>query len=209
MNISNNLIHSIVQDTHIVVLDLETNGLETGTAILEVGAIIIPAGGLFSRSSWQEYESLVYFDGKPNPGAFAVNQLDPRQLRERGRDLGGILSELSVFCRGSVLVGHNIIDFDLRVLEPYLKTHEIRLNNSYIFDTKRAARQAFPAINCSLRALSSYFGLTSRPTHRALADVLSTAELFSRLIDVEKPLFYNTNTLSDDGGLEYEYKMYS
>ncbi len=167
----------------LVVFDLETNGLETGTAILEIGALCVPPGCLEDARAWTSFESLIRFNGIPNPMAFAVNKIPLSELKQRGRRLEHVLAEFVEFCKDAILVGHNIIDFDLRILDYHLKKHDHEMMHSAVIDTKRLSKQTHPyLVSHSLENLVRHFGISSHPTHRAKADVLATFELFKYLI---------------------------
>lgn len=165
------------------VFDIETNGLETSTPILEIAAVkLTDIACNINETSLSSFERLVYFNGAMNPAAFAVHKIDPRVLRDRGLPLKEVLRDFVDFAGDSVIVGHNIVSFDLRVLSYHLERHEVPLRLAGVLDTCILARKLVKNVpNYRLATLCAYFNTANQPSHRARADVLSTAELFQRL----------------------------
>lgn len=174
---------ALLSERSCIVMDLETNGLETETAILEIGALCIPPNAHDDPLQWGSFESLISFNGIPNPGAFAVNNISLADLQESGRELTGVLREFIEFSRGAVLIGHNIIDFDLRILGYHTRKAGIELAHHAVIDTKRLAQSLHPHLESHrLANLVRHFGIKEAPTHRAYADVVATYSLFKHLI---------------------------
>lgn len=167
----------------LVCFDLETNGFETDTAIVEIGAIKIKAGMLdtFPEGA-EEFHSLIYFDGIPNPNAFAVHKITPSELRERGRPLDEILKKFIRFTNGAALLGQNVIAFDLRILNYHLARHDLALQCPAVFDTKFLSKKLLSLPSYSLSSLVRHLEVDHTPTHRSLDDVIATIKVFQKLV---------------------------
>jgi DNA polymerase III epsilon subunit-like protein len=105
--------------------------------------------------------------------------------------------------RGSILVGHNALMFDLEVVERTLSEAGLgALEPSGVMDTLGLARYIMPEwspatpdapfkVNAygkqnksfSLEALVTYFGLSNNGRHEADADVASTVEVLQKMLD--------------------------
>ncbi len=95
-----------------------------------------------------------------------------------------VLPALLEFVRDDIVVGHNV-RFDIGFINAALATHGYdRLTNRTV-DTLRLARRLLrdDAPNCRLGTLAECLGLPSTPTHRALADVRTTAELLHYILE--------------------------
>ena len=107
-----------------------------------------------------------------------------------------VLQSFLEFVRGSVVVGHNV-SFDLAFLDAALtgSGREPLCNTSVdtLALSRRLLRPDVP--NCRLRTLARTLELEHRPSHRALDDVLATADLLHRLI--ERATGYGVFLLSD------------
>ncbi|GEM_PF-5897214 len=169
----------------LVFFDLETNGLETDTAILEIAAIRYEAGQFIEK---KEFEYLVYFDGVLNIKASSVHNIDSDSLRIHGREIKEVLTLFSEFSSGAILVGQNCINFDLRILNYHLWKHSLSLSCLGVFDTKRMAQQLLSLPDYRLSTLAAHFNCSQLSYHRAMADVRATAGVFQGLISLEKYL---------------------
>lgn len=167
----------------LVCFDIETNGLETSTAIVEIGAVKIKAGKLnvFPEGA-EEFHSLIYFDGIPNAEAFAIHGITPSILREQGRPLKEILEEFVRFTNGAALLGQNVVNFDLRILNHHLARHSLSLQCPAVFDTKFLAQSLLRIPSYSLLSLSRYLQIDHTPTHRSLDDAIATVKVFQKLL---------------------------
>lgn len=96
----------------------------------------------------------------------------------------GVLPSFVEFVRGAVLVGHNV-SFDLSFLNAALERNERLPLDNLVVDTLALARRLAPEEipNCRLSTLAAAMELEHRPAHRALDDVMATADLLHRLIE--------------------------
>ncbi len=179
---SNDTIIALCKQHPVVFVDIETNGLKTDTNILEVGCVSFAPGELLSSEEGTPYESLVYFDGEPNWGAFSVNKLDPEELRLSGRPLATVMKEYFDISQDAIVVGQNVIGFDLRILSYHALKCGYALQHRGVLDTQLLSRARLWLPSYSLSALSQHFAIESMPTHRALADVRATVSVFRHLI---------------------------
>lgn len=157
------------------VIDLETTGLSTECdEIIEIVAYKVRNGVVVDK-----YESLI------NPG-FAIPSFIEEltgitdEMLENKPSIEMVISDFYDFIKGEVLLGHNV-HFDLNFLyDAMLKYLGVELNNNYI-DTLRISRKVYPEFKShKLKVLSKELRLSSKPTHRAAADVSATLELYEK-----------------------------
>jgi DNA helicase-2/ATP-dependent DNA helicase PcrA len=113
-----------------------------------------------------EITKLTYEDLKDKPG---IEDVLPRFLK---------------FIGNNILIGHNIIEFDNRVIARYMSSFMGRpelTNRSY--DTFAVARKLFPMENYKLGNLANKFGIPFNPDelHRAQNDIDLTERIFRSL----------------------------
>jgi DNA polymerase-3 subunit epsilon len=110
--------------------------------------------------------------------------------------VSSVLPSFLEFVRGEVLVGHNV-SFDVRFLDAALTGGTRPPLDNTIVDTLALARRLVrPDVpNCRLRTLAVELGLEHVPSHRALDDVLATADLLHLLI--ERATGYGVYVLGD------------
>ena len=161
-----------------VVFDLETTGLSPGSsAICEIGAVRVRGLELEER-----FETLVN-PRRPLPAPIAaLTGIDPRALR------GAPPVELAVrrfleFAGDAVLVAHNA-RFDMGFLDREVERLTGRRVAAPVVDTVWLARRLLEGRlqRVGLASLAYFFGTSTRPCHRALADAEATAEILLALI---------------------------
>ena len=161
-----------------VVVDLETTGLSPGSSsICEIGAVRVRGLELEER-----FETLVN-PRRPLPAAIAaLTGIDPRELR------GAPPVELAVrrfleFAGDAVLVAHNA-RFDIGFLDREVERLTGRRIAAQVVDTVWLARRVLAGRiqRVGLASLAHFFGTSTRPCHRALADAEATAEILLALI---------------------------
>jgi DNA polymerase-3 subunit epsilon len=161
-----------------VVVDLETTGLSPATSsICEIGAVRVRGLELEER-----FETLVN-PRRPLPAAIAaLTGIDARELR------GAPPVELAVrrfldFAGDSVLVAHNA-RFDIGFLDREVERLTGRRIAAPVVDTVSLARRILAGRvgRVGLASLAHFFGTSTRPCHRALADAEATAEILLALI---------------------------
>jgi DNA polymerase-3 subunit epsilon len=99
-------------------------------------------------------------------------------------DASVVLAGLTEMIGDSVLVGHNI-EFDRSFIDASLaRSAATPLPNAAV-DTLYLARRLVreDVLDCKLGTLARRFRLEHRPSHRALEDVLATADLLHALIE--------------------------
>jgi DNA polymerase-3 subunit epsilon len=162
-----------------VVVDVETTGWEPGpNALTEVAAVRF-TGGECTGS----FHSLVD-PGVPIP--LFVSQLtgidDGMVYGEP--DVTTVLPQLVEMIGDAVLVGHNI-GFDVSFIDAALTSISFQPLANPVVDTLHLARRLVrdDVDNCRLGTLARRLRLDHLPSHRALEDVLATADLLHALIE--------------------------
>jgi DNA polymerase-3 subunit epsilon len=161
-----------------VVIDVETTGGSPGSATLtEVAAARYRAGARVGT-----FETLVN-PGTPIPPFVATLTGITDEMVCGAPDPSDMLPSFLAFAGDAVLVGHNI-EFDLGFLNAALIAAQRPAIANPAVDTLPIARLLVHSEvqNCKLVTLASDLQLDHQPSHRALSDVLATADLFHLLI---------------------------
>jgi DNA polymerase-3 subunit epsilon len=162
-----------------VVIDVETTGWQPGPdALTEVAAVRFTGG-----EQCETYHSLV------DPGVHIpqfVSELTgiDDELVHGAPDVSAVLPQLVETIGDGVLVGHNV-GFDLSFIDAALVEHAFVGISNPVVDTLHLARRLVrdDVMDCKLATLARRLRLEHRPTHRALEDVLATADLLHALIE--------------------------
>lgn len=177
-----NYVKKIVSDY--CVLDLETTGLSPYyDEVIEIGVLRIRNDEIVER-----YSQLI----KPECGIdYYITELTgiDNKMVEGMPSLCEIKDEVIKFLGDNIIIGHRTA-FDLNFLK---YGFEVDLNNLYI-DTYEFARKLFPELkHHRLKDLTKYLNLSNNE-HRALADCISTKELYD---SIKQKMIDNNLVISD------------
>jgi len=168
----------LLEHATFVVVDLETTGLQPGTArICEIGAVRIRELELA-----EEFETLVNPGVPLGPAISALTGLRDAQLR--GQPPAAIaVRRFLEFAGDAVLVAHNA-RFDLAFLDRETERLTGARLAGPVIDTVGLARRllAGRTPRAGLAYLSHFFGTAAQPCHRALPDAQATAEILLQLL---------------------------
>jgi DNA polymerase III epsilon subunit family exonuclease len=172
LNISN---EDLPTSSVFCVLDIETTGLIPGNAeILEIFILKVIDTEVIDEfySLFRPKNKIMNSDIHGITNSRVINS--PR-FNEKN-------NEILEFIEESVIIGHNIDDFDLEFLNYFL---DKPIENKTI-DTLKLSRLILTkeVNNHKLKTLADYFGVTS-PTHSARNDVIATYEVYKKLISIK------------------------
>jgi DNA polymerase III epsilon subunit family exonuclease len=196
VSLAGRLADPLLDEAELVVFDLETTGLSAVSCrICEVGAVRVRALELVDS-----FESLV------NPGVSLpepvarLTGLREQELR-RAPSVSSVLRRFMAFAGNELLVAHNA-RFDQRFIERQLLFLDGRRLSEPPLCTAALARRLLEGRvrRVGLASLADFFGVPTRPCHRALPDAEATAEVLVRLIGLAQEL--GARRLSDLRKLE-------
>jgi DNA polymerase III subunit epsilon len=174
----------MLEESELVVFDLETTGLSAARdGICEIGAVRI-----------RELELVDSFQSLVNPRVALpepvarLTGLREQELR-RAPPISGVLTRFLDFAGDELLVAHNA-RFDQRFLERQLVfLHGRRLSEPPLCTAALARRLLEGRLRrVSLASLAEFFGVPTRPCHRALPDAEATAQILVQLIGLAQEL---------------------
>lgn len=153
------------------VLDTETTGLTPGSnEIIEIGMLRIRNGKIVSR-----YSQLIHPEQRIVPFITSLTGISNEMVAGMP-SLEDVRKDVFDFIGDDVILGHNIL-FDLKFMNAGFQTEIV---NDYM-DTLQFARKLFPELSHHrLSDLSRYLHLSNNE-HRALADCVTTYELYETI----------------------------
>jgi DNA polymerase-3 subunit epsilon len=174
----------LLEEAAFVVFDLETTGLSAVRChICELGAVRVRA-----LEPVDSFQSLVNAGvALPEPVA-RLTGLREQELR-RAPSVANVLRRFLTFAGDELLVAHNA-RFDQRFLERQLLfLHGRRLSEPPLCTAALARRLLEGRLRrVSLASLADFFGVPTRPCHRALPDAEATAQVLVHLIGIAQEL---------------------
>lgn len=171
-----------LRDIPIAVIDTETTGASAacGDRIIEVGVVRIEGG----RTTAQ-YQQLIDPGRAISPGVSYLTGITQEMVAGQPRFADQLPAMLPLL-DGAAVLGHNI-RFDLSFLNSEFRRAGINIVELFgqipIFDTVRIARRRFGRGGNALPLLSRRLGVEPTISHRALADAITTAAVFEKLLE--------------------------
>jgi DNA polymerase III epsilon subunit family exonuclease len=171
-----------LSDLDVVVFDFETTGLDTKTAkIIELGAIKFR-----NQKEVDRFSTLVHPKQKLPPETFGLTGINDEMLEGKPH-LEEVLPSFHDFLKGCLGVAHNA-EFDTQVLIHESARFGI-LCNYHCICTLKMARELLPQLERkNLDTLANHFGFQFESRHRSIGDILVTADVLWRLLDLNPQL---------------------
>jgi len=155
-----------------VAIDLETTGLNpVKDEILEIGALKVVDGEIVDT-----YKKFICVTCNISPYIVELTGIT-KEMSNTGIPEEQAIDEITRFCEGFVLLGHNI-RFDYSFLKSKAVKYKKRIANDAI-DTLKIARKKLKELESrSLSCLCEYYKIPPRVSHRAFDDAESTMKLY-------------------------------
>jgi DNA polymerase III epsilon subunit family exonuclease len=173
---------SPLREIPLAFVDVETTGgsPDWGDRVIEIGAVRMLGGQRVG-----EYQQLIDPRRRVGPGITALTGITQEMVDGQPvfSDACGRLIEL---LSGAVVLGHNV-RFDLSFLAAEFgrcgREMMQLLGGAHVLDTVRIARRQFGRGGNGLQRLSRRLGIEPVTAHRALADAMTTALVFERMLE--------------------------
>lgn len=160
------------------VVDLETTSqYPNSTQICEIAALRVEDG----KETEDYFSTLVRIDGPMPEETTAKNNITDEMLATAPSVSEALQAFIDFIGEDAVLVGHNIIGFDYKVLERVARKCGLELHCSATIDTLKLAKTAWPKRGrngYSLDSLRETLGLEEEGGHRALKDCEDTLDVY-------------------------------
>lgn len=168
--------NDFILKNNIVVLDLETTGLDTELCeITEIGAVKIEKGEITERFS--------SFAKPKFPIPLEVQKLTniTNEMVAKAPKIEDVIIDFCEWSKDCIISGYNIVGFDLKFIKKITNKLNLPFTNTVI-DTLIVSKQAniHPA-NYKLGTVVKYFGLELEGAHRAFNDAYATAQVLMEL----------------------------
>lgn len=167
---------TLLHASRLVVMDLETSGLDTRRdKVLSIGAVVIEAGAIDMGS---QYESTLYRENHKVTESILIHGIAPSEIAE-GMGAADALLDFMEFSGQCVFLAFHA-GFDQRMLRRGLREDlGLRLQHPFI-DVAEMAPMLCPEAEVGRGGLDdwqTYFRLNNSQRHNAAADALATAEI--------------------------------
>jgi DNA polymerase-3 subunit epsilon len=176
----------LLRDERVIAFDIETTGFSRKYGqVIELGCIEYQNGKEVHR-----FHQL--FKGRSPADAIAVHGITNDMLVDKppfaqyaegiSKYLSGGINKKTGKFRNTILIGHNIVAFDIPFLNAVMKRHgDFEIENYRAIDTLKLAK-LIQSKNNSLQLLCEARNIV-HGNHRALSDVACTMEVYNHLIN--------------------------
>jgi len=166
-------------ETEFIVFDLETSGLYPDKdEILEIAGIKLRGPEELDR-----FEVLIQPTRSIPPEVEKIHGLNELFLLVNGKKSREALADFLAFIGPSIVVGHNIKDFDWLFILSHAKKHALPTPKNSLIDTLHLSRQLLALPRYTLTDVARHFGHENRNAHRAMPDVEVNAKVFVGLME--------------------------
>lgn len=169
------LLNEYIEDY--VLFDIETTGLSSlNDEVIEISAVKVRKGKIVD-----EFSELVNPCRKILYAASMVNNITDKMVA-KAPTFDVVLEKFIKFIDEDVLVGHNIVAFDMKFIYRDCERYfDKTISNNYI-DTLKLAKICFPTWrNRRLSDLAEHYGISIEGAHRALIDCKINQKVFELL----------------------------
>ena len=165
-------------ETEFTVFDIETSGLDPNRdEILEIAGLKLRGQEEIGR-----FEVLIQPTRSIPPEVEKINGLNEIFLLVNGKKSHEALTEFLSFISTSIVVGHNIKDFDWLFINSHAKKHGVVPPKNAMIDTLLLSRKLLALPRYNLTEVARHFGYENRNAHRAMPDVEVNKEVFLELM---------------------------
>jgi len=165
--------------TEFTVFDLETSGLDPQKdEVLEVAGIKMRGHEEVSR-----FEALIQPTRGIPPEVEKINGLNEIFLLVNGDKSPAVIKSFLEFIGDSIVVGHNIREFDWLFIMSHAKRHALPLPSNKLIDTLELSRKLLSLPRYNLTEVAKHFGYEHINAHRAMPDVEMNAKVFGHLMN--------------------------
>lgn len=159
-----------------VVFDIETTGLARDSEIIEIAAIRVKDG-----EKQEPFYSFVQPEGELPDEIIELTGITPLDLLT-APPISDVLPKFLAYIGDSLLVGQNIIGFDLPICNHWAAQLGLPTITNPTMDTLLMARKKLTQRSYALSAIAKTLGVYVASSHQALADSEVTLKCFEELL---------------------------
>ncbi|MBQ7790208.1 MAG: 3'-5' exonuclease [Bacilli bacterium] len=171
-----------------IAFDLETTGIDhSKDSITEIAAIRVVNGEIVESKEFI-FQELVHPYKKRIPENVEKITGITNEMVHKCREVWEVFKDFSEFIGDDILVGYNCMSFDSKFLRRAGRLSNKIITNKY-FDVMNYIKKFESVLhyeNKTLSCISGLLGITNPNAHRALADSVTTAKVYLKLLELEE-----------------------
>lgn len=170
-----------------VAFDLETTGVNhLRDSITEIAAIRVVDGKIIETKEYTFQELVHPYEQRIPRRVEQITGITNEMVADC-REVWEVFTDFAKWVKNDILIGYNCMSFDCKFLVHASELSNTTMTNEF-FDVLYYARQMKHKINAAnntLTAVSSSLDIVNPQAHRALADAITTAKVYLKLLDLE------------------------
>lgn len=167
-------------ETEFTLFDVETSGLNPAKDdVLEIAALKLRGKDIIDR-----FQMLAQPTKSIPPDAERIHGLNEIFLLVNGQSIDLVMKKFLDFIGSSIVVGHNIREFDWLFIIYYSQRLKMPQPDNKIIDTLELARKLLSLPSNTLSNVARHFGFEHKDAHRAMPDVEMNAKVFIKLMEL-------------------------
>ena len=171
-----------------VAFDVETTGIDhSKDAITELAAIKVVDGKIIEEKNFL-FQELVHPYKKSIPKNVEMLTGITNEMVKDSKRIWEVFPEFVDFIGDNILLGYNCMTFDSKFLVRAGRISNLVIDNEY-FDVMHVARKyknVLNSENMTLVQVGKALGIENPQAHRALADAITTAKVYLKLIELNQ-----------------------
>jgi len=171
-----------------VAFDVETTGINhTIESITEIAAIRVVDGKIVEEKEFI-FQELVHPYKRKIPKNIEILTGITNEMVYNSREIWEVFKDFADFIKDDILLGYNCMAFDSQFLVRAGRLSNIKIDNKY-FDVMHYVRKFKNQLNYESKTLTNIgelLGITNPNAHRALADSITTAKVYLKLLELEE-----------------------
>lgn len=173
-----------------VAFDIESTGIDhSKDSITEIAAIRVVDGVLVETKEFI-FQELVHPYKRNIPQNVEKLTGITNEMVYDAREIWEVFKDFADFIKDDILLGYNCMTFDSKFLVRAGRLSNIKIENKY-FDVMNYVKKFKSKLNYDSKTLtniSELLGITNPNAHRALADAITTAKVYLKLLEIDDNL---------------------
>ena len=171
-----------------VAFDIESTGIDhTKDSITEIAAIRVVDGQIVETQKFIFQELVHPYKVKIPENVEKITGIT-NEMVYTAREVWEVFKDFAAFIKDDILVGYNCMAFDSKFLRRAGRLSNTIITNEY-FDVMKYVKKFEKVLNYDSKTLtniSNLLGITNPNAHRALADSVTTAKVYLKLLEIEE-----------------------
>ena len=171
-----------------IAFDVETTGIDhSKDSITEIAAIKVVNGEIVEKKDFIFQELVKPYKKKIPKNVEELTGITNKMVAEC-RNIWEVFPDFVKFIENNVLVGYNCMTFDSKFLVRAGRLSNLIINNQYfdVMHLVKKYKKSLDTENMTLVQVGKALGIENPQAHRALADAITTAKVYLKILELNR-----------------------